>query len=172
MQFVNIVVHSVESMNFRVHLQYEFTNIGLDDYLEVSMPIILRAITAFTLCHSGSYFLVQCRIMMGVSWSSLKIIIFQNVTKFNHIQLFSKHHYFKQILFTKISVTNRCLINSQCFILWCEWDRIFIFAHLVCFASTIFPIGRSCNHVISSADSKITGLTALTKSGEFESWLG
>ncbi|KAI8777890.1 formin-like protein isoform X3 [Biomphalaria glabrata] len=33
MQFINIVVHSVENMNFRVHLQYECTNIGLDDYL-------------------------------------------------------------------------------------------------------------------------------------------
>jgi hypothetical protein len=37
MQFVNIVVHSVENMNFRVHLQYEFTTIGLDDYLGVSL---------------------------------------------------------------------------------------------------------------------------------------
>ncbi|XP_038830890.1 formin-like protein 1 [Salvelinus namaycush] len=34
MQFINIVVHSVENMNFRVHLQYEFTHHGLDDYLE------------------------------------------------------------------------------------------------------------------------------------------
>lgn len=34
MQFVNIVVHSVEDMNFRVHLQYEFTALGLDNYLE------------------------------------------------------------------------------------------------------------------------------------------
>ncbi|XP_053373201.1 formin-like protein isoform X2 [Mercenaria mercenaria] len=34
MQFVNIVVHSVENMNFRVHLQHEFSIIGLDDYLE------------------------------------------------------------------------------------------------------------------------------------------
>uniref|UniRef100_A0A8C4EUC7 Formin-like protein 1 n=1 Tax=Dicentrarchus labrax TaxID=13489 RepID=A0A8C4EUC7_DICLA len=34
MQFINIVVHSVENMNFRVHLQYEFTRHGLDDYLE------------------------------------------------------------------------------------------------------------------------------------------
>ncbi|KAK9730257.1 Diaphanous GTPase-binding Domain [Popillia japonica] len=34
MQFVNIVVHSVEDMNFRVHLQYEFTALGLDVYLE------------------------------------------------------------------------------------------------------------------------------------------
>lgn len=34
MQFINIIVHSVEDMNFRVHLQYEFTQLGLDDYLE------------------------------------------------------------------------------------------------------------------------------------------
>ncbi|XP_050304495.1 formin-like protein [Anthonomus grandis grandis] len=34
MQFVNIIVHSVEDMNFRVHLQYEFTALGLDNYLE------------------------------------------------------------------------------------------------------------------------------------------
>lgn len=34
MQFVNIIVHSVEDMNFRVHLQYEFTTLGLDGYLE------------------------------------------------------------------------------------------------------------------------------------------
>ncbi|XP_029382912.1 formin-like protein 1 [Echeneis naucrates] len=34
MQFINIVVHSVENMNFRVHLQFEFTQHGLDDFLE------------------------------------------------------------------------------------------------------------------------------------------
>lgn len=34
MQFVNIIVHSVEEMNYRVHLQYEFTKLGLDNYLE------------------------------------------------------------------------------------------------------------------------------------------
>ena len=34
MQFINIVVHSVEDMNFRVHLQYEFSVLGLDSYLE------------------------------------------------------------------------------------------------------------------------------------------
>ncbi|XP_064879557.1 formin-like protein 2 [Oncorhynchus nerka] len=34
MQFINIVVHSVEDMNFRVHLQYDFTKLNLDDYLE------------------------------------------------------------------------------------------------------------------------------------------
>uniref|UniRef100_A0A8C6UYC7 Formin-like 2a n=1 Tax=Neogobius melanostomus TaxID=47308 RepID=A0A8C6UYC7_9GOBI len=34
MQFINIVVHSVEDMNFRVHLQYDFTKLLLDDYLD------------------------------------------------------------------------------------------------------------------------------------------
>ncbi|KAG2459421.1 FMNL3 protein, partial [Polypterus senegalus] len=34
MQFINIVVHSVEDMNFRVHLQYEFTKLSLDEYLD------------------------------------------------------------------------------------------------------------------------------------------
>lgn len=34
MQFINIVVHSVENMNYRVHLQYELTALGLDEYLE------------------------------------------------------------------------------------------------------------------------------------------
>uniref|UniRef100_A0A8C6NNR0 Formin-like 2b n=1 Tax=Nothobranchius furzeri TaxID=105023 RepID=A0A8C6NNR0_NOTFU len=34
MQFINIVVHSVEDMNFRVHLQYDFTKLNLEDHLE------------------------------------------------------------------------------------------------------------------------------------------
>ncbi|XP_046902025.1 formin-like protein 2 isoform X2 [Hypomesus transpacificus] len=34
MQFINIVVHSVEDMNFRVHLQYNFTKLRLDEYLD------------------------------------------------------------------------------------------------------------------------------------------
>merc|ERR1719277_2012027 len=34
MQFINIVVHSVEDMNFRVALQHEFTSLGLDDCLD------------------------------------------------------------------------------------------------------------------------------------------
>lgn len=38
MQFINIMVHSVEHMNFRVHLQYQFTCLGLDEYLEVVPP--------------------------------------------------------------------------------------------------------------------------------------
>ncbi|XP_070623054.1 formin-like protein 1 isoform X6 [Erythrolamprus reginae] len=34
MQFINIVVHSVENMNLRAFLQYEFTQLGLNDYLQ------------------------------------------------------------------------------------------------------------------------------------------
>lgn len=33
-QFMNIIVHSVENVNYRVHLQYELTALGLDDILE------------------------------------------------------------------------------------------------------------------------------------------
>ncbi|VDN55010.1 unnamed protein product [Dracunculus medinensis] len=35
MQFFNILVHSTENMNYRSFLQYEFTLLGLDDYLEI-----------------------------------------------------------------------------------------------------------------------------------------
>lgn len=34
MQFINIVVHSVDDMNFRVALQWEFSQLGLEQYLE------------------------------------------------------------------------------------------------------------------------------------------
>lgn len=34
LQFINIVVHSQDDMNYRTHLQYEFTSLGLDEYLE------------------------------------------------------------------------------------------------------------------------------------------
>lgn len=42
MQFINIVVHSVEDMNFRVHLQFDFTKLCLDDYLDVSWDITMQ----------------------------------------------------------------------------------------------------------------------------------
>ena len=35
MNFINVVVHSAEDMNFQVHLQHEFSLLGLDDFLEV-----------------------------------------------------------------------------------------------------------------------------------------
>ena len=40
MQFINIIVHSTEDMNFRVHLQHEFTLLGLDEYLDVSSTLL------------------------------------------------------------------------------------------------------------------------------------
>ena len=35
MNFINVIVHSAEDMNFRVHLQHEFTLLGLDGFIEV-----------------------------------------------------------------------------------------------------------------------------------------
>ena len=35
MNFIDVVAHSAEDMNFQVHLQYEFSLLGLDDILEV-----------------------------------------------------------------------------------------------------------------------------------------
>ena len=35
MAFINVIVHSAENLNFRVHLQHEFTMLGLDEHLEV-----------------------------------------------------------------------------------------------------------------------------------------
>ena len=39
MNFINVIVHSAESLNYRVHLQHEFTLLGLDDYLEVCVYV-------------------------------------------------------------------------------------------------------------------------------------
>ena len=35
MNFINVIVHSAEDLNFRVHLQHEFTLLGLDDFIVV-----------------------------------------------------------------------------------------------------------------------------------------
>ena len=37
MNFINVIVHSAESLNYRVHLQHEFTLLGLDDFIDVSV---------------------------------------------------------------------------------------------------------------------------------------
>lgn len=34
MAFINVIVHSADNLNFRVHLQHEFTMLGLDEHLE------------------------------------------------------------------------------------------------------------------------------------------
>lgn len=52
MNFINVIVHSAEDMNLRVHLQYEFTLLGLDDFLEVkwgSLPSLLGGGEAYPL---------------------------------------------------------------------------------------------------------------------------
>ena len=36
MNFINVVVHSTEDLNLRVHLQHEFSLLGLEDYMAVS----------------------------------------------------------------------------------------------------------------------------------------
>lgn len=36
MQFINIIVHSVQDMNYRVYLQEEFKLLGLDGGLKVT----------------------------------------------------------------------------------------------------------------------------------------
>ncbi|KAI1729038.1 diaphanous GTPase-binding domain-containing protein [Ditylenchus destructor] len=36
MKYINVVVHSTEDLNQRVALQYEFTNLGLDRFLEIT----------------------------------------------------------------------------------------------------------------------------------------
>jgi hypothetical protein len=45
MQFINVLVHSAEDVNCRVFLQQEFTNLGLEEFLKVS--IILMFIVEF-----------------------------------------------------------------------------------------------------------------------------
>lgn len=69
MQFINIVVHSVEDMNFRVHLQYDFTKLALDDYLEVWKLLKVLKYLLFTLtqkltvvyCHWGVFLYTEAK---------------------------------------------------------------------------------------------------------------
>jgi hypothetical protein len=49
MQFVNIIVHSVDDMNYRIYLQYEFQLLGLNDLLEVIIAnLIIFVLTCQT----------------------------------------------------------------------------------------------------------------------------
>lgn len=41
MNFINVIVHSADDMNFRIHLQHEFTLLGLDEYIEVSVLVYI-----------------------------------------------------------------------------------------------------------------------------------
>ncbi|XP_064401233.1 formin-like protein 2 isoform X2 [Halichondria panicea] len=61
MTFINVFVHSAEDMNFRVHLQHEFTLLGLDDFIErlksssSVAPNLLSQISAY----QGNFFHVE-----------------------------------------------------------------------------------------------------------------
>lgn len=61
MQFINIVVHSVEDMNFRVHLQFDFTKLGLDDYLDVSLLHSSQVLKKRSLGSRGSCYLFRSK---------------------------------------------------------------------------------------------------------------
>ena len=50
MNFINVIVHSAENLNFRVHLQHEFTLLGLDDYLEVCVYISVGNYCQYCTC--------------------------------------------------------------------------------------------------------------------------
>ena len=52
-QFMNIIVHSVENVNYRVHLQYELTTLGLDDFLETLKDNESERLITQVLCHSS-----------------------------------------------------------------------------------------------------------------------
>jgi hypothetical protein len=41
MQFINIIVHSVQEMNYRVYLQEEFKLLGLDECLKVGFYLFV-----------------------------------------------------------------------------------------------------------------------------------
>ena len=64
MQFINIMVHSVEDMNFRVHLQYEFSSIGLDDYLEVRWKYFVSFRSRLT--RSDQFYLQKTNFCTGI----------------------------------------------------------------------------------------------------------
>lgn len=69
MQFINIVVHSVEDMNFRVHLQYEFTKLGLDEYLDVSIAFFSPLLPSK--CAVKHDFCMPLRFVLGLDPSEL-----------------------------------------------------------------------------------------------------
>jgi hypothetical protein len=47
MNFINVIVHSADDMNFRIHLQHEFTLLGLDEYIEVILLAVSSSALTF-----------------------------------------------------------------------------------------------------------------------------
>lgn len=86
MQFINIVVHSVENMNFRVHLQYEFTHLKLDEYLEVSvLKIWTRRLQSSLFNYAFSCLVTACSQLLSVSRSPSKTVTELNIRE--HVAL-------------------------------------------------------------------------------------
>jgi hypothetical protein len=51
MQFINIIVHSVQDMNYRVYLQEEFKLLGLDECLIVKEIHLISLLFSRNLCY-------------------------------------------------------------------------------------------------------------------------
>jgi hypothetical protein len=51
MQFINIIVHSVQDMNYRVYLQEEFKLLGLDECLIVKEIHLISFLFSRNLCY-------------------------------------------------------------------------------------------------------------------------
>jgi hypothetical protein len=53
MNFINVVVHTTEDLNYRVYLQHEFSLLGIDDFLEdlearsADLPTLKKQIKAY-----------------------------------------------------------------------------------------------------------------------------
>lgn len=97
MQFINIAVHSVEDMNYRVHLQHEFTLLHLDEYLNVSIQMysLIKQLCVFLV----SCFFYYCSYLNFLSFryrKNWKIIWFSNPILWI---LFNRH----RLLYSKLS---------------------------------------------------------------------
>ena len=59
LKFVNVLVHTVQDMNYRVHLQHEFTNLGYDQVLHMLTRIDNNDIKAQVQAYYDNMFDVQ-----------------------------------------------------------------------------------------------------------------
>jgi hypothetical protein len=61
MNFINVIVHSAEDMNFRVHLQHEFTLLGLDDFIVALKynPHVAQSLLNQIAAYEQNYILVE-----------------------------------------------------------------------------------------------------------------
>ncbi|XP_065897547.1 formin-like protein 2 isoform X2 [Dysidea avara] len=90
MAFINVIVHSAENLNFRVHLQHEFTMLGLDEHLEEiedsSPTVLLAQIQAY----KDNYFNVQLLLEESATKSEAVVKLEQLQSEIEEIQ--DKYH--------------------------------------------------------------------------------